>query len=368
MLKKIVEFITLSEIGGAQIVLKNIVENLKSDYKFYLITSGEGFLVNYFKDIPEIEVIVLKNLKRKISIKKDFLCIIELYKVLREIKPDIVHAHSSKAGFLIRLFKFMNFDFKVFFTVHGFISATYSSKLAISFMDFIEKTTSSLVDHFIFVSENDSKVALNKGWKMNNYTIIYNGIEKVRQKHNSILSKLVDENKNKMIFGTVARLSKQKNPLKLLNLINNNREEFNDKFFIWIGSGNLETKCREFVKENDLERYIYFTGKIIDANKHVNYFDIFYLLSSWECLPISIIEALQQGLPILATDVGGVSEMVTKKNGILLSKNYREKEFLESLNALSYEDLNDMSNNSIRIYKENFTLNNMIRKYNIIFN
>jgi glycosyltransferase involved in cell wall biosynthesis len=262
----------------------------------------------------------------------------------------------------------MNFDFKVFFTVHGFISATYSSKLSISFMDFIEKTTSSLVDHFIFVSENDSKVALNKGWKMNNYTIIYNGIEEVRQKYNLILSKLVDENKNKMIFGTVARLSKQKNPLKLLNLINNNREEFNDKFFIWIGSGNLETKCREFVKENDLKRYIYFTGKIIDANKHVNYFDIFYLLSSWECLPISIIEALQQGLPILATDVGGVSEMVTEMNGILLPKDYSEKDFLESIDVLSCEKIKDMSNNSVRIYKENFTLKKMIKKYNNIFN
>jgi len=365
--KKIVEFITLSEIGGAQIVLQKIIENLKSNYKFYLITSGEDFLVDFFKDIPEVEVIVLKNLQRKISIKKDFLCFIELYKILRDIKPDIVHAHSSKAGFLIRLFKFMNFDFEVFFTVHGFISSTYSSKTAILLMDFIEKITSSLVDHFIFVSENDSMVALDKGWKIKDYKVIYNGIEEVRQENNRVLSKLVEENNNKMIFGTVARLSKQKNPLKLLNLINNNPEEFNDKFFIWIGSGNLEDECREFVEENNLERNINFTGKIMDANKYVKYFDVFYLLSSWECLPISIIEALQQGLPILATDVGGVSEMVTELNGILLTKNYNEKEFLESINALSYETINNMSNNSVRIYKENFTLKKMIQKYNNIF-
>lgn len=368
-MKTIVEFITLSEIGGAQIVVKNIIDNLKNKFNFYLVTSGRDYLVKYFENDPQVEVLLLDNLFREVSLINDIKSIIEFNKIINKINPDIIHAHSSKAGMISKIIKFFNRESKLYFTVHGFASSSISSNLKSKIFDYIEKQTSFIIDKSIFVSNNDLKYAKKTGWSSKEMEVIYNGIEKINWSSKNLLqNKILENNKEKKIGVTIARLSKQKNPIKFLKFLKEERSKLYNFFFIWIGEGPLESQCRQYIEENDLKDLIYLTGKIVNAKKYIKKFDFFFLLSLWECLPVSIIEALQAKLPIIATNVGGVNEMVDKKNGILIPKNYYHNDLLKALNLIYNNNLNEMKNNSFYKYKKNFKINKMTKEYLRIFN
>jgi glycosyltransferase involved in cell wall biosynthesis len=369
-MKKIVEFITLSEIGGAQQVVFNIIDGLKNKYKFYLITSGDGYLVKKLYNEQNVEVIKLENLKRNISFLDDLKTFLEFKKIIKDINPDIIHAHSSKAGLFSKLLKLFPVRFNLLFTLHGFADNVYENKLLKFLVDSEEKFTANLVDEFIFVSKRDRKLALEKKWPIKNNSVIYNGIDKIEWSENAKIEKIIKKMKdqNKLIGVNISRLSKQKNPVKFIEFLNRNKDKLNQFYFIWIGNGNLDEKCKNLIENYNLSEMIYLTGKVIDAKKHIKNFDFFYLVSLWECLPISIIEALQASLPIVSTNVGGISEMVEdKENGVLINKDYLDKELIRALKFIYTSDKLEFGNLSKKIYKDKFTLEQMINSHDNLF-
>ena len=113
------------------------------------------------------------------------------------------------------------------------------------------------------------------------------------------------------IIGNVGRLDRQKNPLRFIEIANKVLEKDSSFLFVWIGDGNLKDKIKnlDFNKEK-----IKFLGFIKDPYEYIKDFDLFLMSSDLEGTPLALIEALKLGVPILSTDVGGISEIIGKKN------------------------------------------------------
>jgi len=115
--------------------------------------------------------------------------------------------------------------------------------------------------------------------------------------------------------GNVARLDPQKNPLRFLKIAKEVLKERDDVIFVWIGGSVVEDfygkKVMEFLEENPwMKQKVFFMPFRKDATKLMADFDVFLLTSDDEGMPLVVLEALNQGIPVVSTDVGCVGEMV----------------------------------------------------------
>lgn len=264
----------------------------------------------FSKGITLIEL----DMIREFSIVKDLSSLINLYKTLKKINPDVVHLHSSKAGALGRLACFMLFNkkIKVFYTPHGysFIREDISSFSKKTYW-YIEKLIQKLFGGTI-IACGDTEYVLSK--KIGKSILNRNGISV------SEIQKHVSEYKNqKLTIGIVARITFARNP----TLFNDIALLFPEYDFVWIGDGELIGKITA--------SNIRITGWFMDSEKvffELNKIDVYLQTSLWEGLPIAVLEAMAMSKPVIATDIIGNKDLViTNKTGFLFNninelKNY----------------------------------------------
>ncbi|EPY7710145.1 glycosyltransferase family 4 protein [Bacillus pacificus] len=347
---KILYVITRSDWGGAQAHLFDLIREAKQKgYSCSVVVGEEGEFFNRVKELG-VYPIYLKNLVHPIHPLKDFMATIKLKRIINEIKPDVIHLHSSKAGVIGRIAGAMS-KVPVIFTAHGwaFSEGVSSKRKAIAIP--IEKGMGYLSDNIICVSEYDKRLALqNKISTSRKLVTIYNGV-KDKQIHENNSSK-----KNgilKVIM--VARFSYPKDYETLIRAV--------DALDIPIevnllGNGDLQDQMKKLANDLGVCNKVNFLGMQRDVTKYLAESDVFILTTNYEGLPISIIEAMQQSLPIIATNVGGVGELVEHgKNGFLIAKQDVKGvvKYLEKFN----EDrilAKQMGKVSRRKYEESFDL------------
>jgi len=339
---------TSSPLGGAQMVLKENV--LNNSFNNIVITGNDGILVNILRK-KGVKVIILKHLKRDFSL----LDIIVLYKiivVIKKEKVDFVVSHSSKIGVIARLACFLT-NTKNAFTVHGWSFSNDKSSLSSTFYLLIEKFMRIFSDHYILVSKYDQRIGVkNKIISTNNSTLIYNGSQDLN------IGKSIREKSEKIIISFVARFSYQKDHdtlFKALSLLN--QDQLNNLSIKLIGDGDLYDEYIEKSTNMNFNNSLTFIGETENVGKYLNSSDLFMLISNYEGLPVSIIEALSVGLPIIASDVGGVNELVKDQiNGFLVPKNDELKlaEVLKDIIINKSINLKNMGEESRFLYELKF--------------
>jgi len=354
---RIVEIITKSEpVGGAQMVLFNLVSYLKKEHEIYVIVGDEGRLS---KDLERIGVdcIILSSLKREISPLNDIKAYRGLKKILKELKPDIVATHSSKAGYLGRLvcskLKISNI-----FTVHGwaFTSGVPFMKRSIYLM--LEKLVGLYTDHIITVSDFDRKLGLKyKIVKSTQIETIHNGTPDFRNDNNP-------KNNGQFRAVMVARFQDQKDHLTLFKALK--RLKHLPVVVDLIGDGPRQKEFEILARKWEIENKVNFLGSKDDVAPFLNGSDIFLLISNYEGLPLSICEAMSCALPIIASDVGGVNEMINEGgNGYLIPKGNDEL-LSDKLSYLisSPELVHRMGLESRKTFEEKFSIQQMVSATN----
>ena len=143
----------------------------------------------------------------------------------------------------------------------------------------------------------------------------------------------------------------------------------NDDFdFIFVGDGELYPIATKMVKDNNLQKRIKLVGWQNDILNWLDKFDVFLLFSKWEGLPLSILDAMAYGLPIIASDIKGNRELVNKDCGILIDPNDIES-LVEVI--LNFENnfllMKEMGNNSRKYVSKNFSFENFIGSYKKIY-
>jgi glycosyltransferase involved in cell wall biosynthesis len=298
--------ITRSDLGGAQMHVSQLLLALKDRSKCWLITGQGGWLTGKARGLG-VPVAVLPQLVRQISPWKDLRALLNLYVLMRRLKPAVVSLHSTKAGLLGRVAARLAGVDVVVFTAHGWVftegAPWWRRRLGVA----VERLAARLASKIVCVSEYDKDLALR--WKVapgHKLTVIHNGADP-----QPFLCKAESASaglREPAVITTVGRLSPPKAPLVLLEALRN----LNGRPFraLLVGDGPQREKVESLIGRAELADRVVLMGERRDIPEILRSSDIF-VLSSWsEGLPRAVIEAMVAGLPVIASSVGGVPELV----------------------------------------------------------
>ena len=331
--KRILFLITQSELGGAQRFLFNLTSHLDKDTYELLVavgSSGNGDFLRVLK-AGGIPCQTLKFLKREPTLS-DVKAIFEIRSLIKSYSTDILFLNSSKAGFigsLAAIFPTRINAVKVVYRIGGWSFNDPSPKWKRWLWIFLEWLSAKWKDVVIVNNQHDLDQAKKLKIRPRRQTVlIHNGIEVYKldlmQKEEARI-RLIEKaakfsGRNilaKNIIGTIANFY----PTKGLEYLIQAADYLNDDdsvFFI-VGDGELRPELEKMIREKGLERKVFLLGQIPDAYRLLPAFDVFVLPSVKEGFPWALIEAMSAKLPVIATEVGAVTEIVDDhKNGLLV--------------------------------------------------
>ncbi len=323
MKKKILYIITKGNFGGAQRYVYDLASNLSKDQFEIAVALGEGEILEQKLQEKGIRVISLQNSKRDVILTQDFKLFFELLRLLKKEKPHIVHLNSSKVGVLGALAARLSGVKKIIFTAHGFAfneKRPWLQKLAIKFLSWL---TLMLSTESIAVSEKECKQVEKWLFILGKIQLVHNGANKpefkdrdsARKEIETILKKPDLFSKYKYVVGSIGELTKNKAHCLGLKAFKENPEIA----WVIIGEGEERFKLEQIIKEKNISN-VFLAGFVPNASYLLPAFDIFLLPSIKEGLPYVILEAGLASLPIIATNVGGIPEIISEENGILIPK------------------------------------------------
>lgn len=302
--------ITLAELGGAQTHVASLLSGVMPYFDTQLVVGVDGPLGDHARKLGA-RVHVLKSLRREIDIGADALAVREFRQLLAHIQPDLVHAHSSKAGMVARVASRLQRT-PCIFTAHGWGFMPGISPRRRWLVLALEAALAPLSAAIITVSKYDDNLAARyRVGRSSQRTVILNGLE------DSPLRASPD--KPKPIVAMAARFQMQKDHETLVRAFECVAAP--DARLMLIGGGPGVQQTRQLVSSLGMEQRVEFLGDRLDVPELLTTVQVFVLLSHYEGLPISILEAMRAGLPVIATRVGGVPEEVDHGHtGYLVSR------------------------------------------------
>jgi len=313
-MKKLAYIITSSDWGGAQHYVFDLAKSLKEEFEVLICAGLNNKKIDGLLDKAEkmdIKTYTFTNIVRKINIIKDIKALFEIAIFYNIEKPDIVHLNSSKAGILGSLAKILSsYKPKIIYTVHGWVFTEPMNIFKKRLYICLEKLASKFRDQIIVLSDSEKQIALDyKICKENKLVIIKNAISTIDFYNKSVAKELLGLPKDKIIIGTISNYYKTKG-LKYLVQAGLQLKDF---YFVIIGDGPEKEGITA-------SKNIKLLGYMPDASKYLYAFDVFVLSSLKEGYPYVITEAMYAGLPIVATKVGAIEEILKNyKNKILIN-------------------------------------------------
>jgi glycosyltransferase involved in cell wall biosynthesis len=310
---KVVHIVTRMNTGGVAVLIGNLMKGLDPNkFDLTLITgicdsTEEDYLEKIATSIPFSKV---ESLQRAISPRQDFVTFIKLWKILRTIKPDIVHTHTSKAGLIGRtVSRFAAPSAKRVHTFHGHLLDGYFSpaktKLITNLESSLSKKTHALIAMGNQVKNDLLKVGVGSESK---FSVFFPGLKPavINSKDNSKKSLGMDSSLTTCLF--VGRLTQIKRPDRLLDaiaLLKSNGVQFE---FLIAGDGELSEYVSTRISKEELP--VKTLGWVKDTSLAFSASDIMVLCSDNEAVSLVLIEGSQYGLPLVSTNVGSVSDVV----------------------------------------------------------
>lgn len=308
--KKVVIISSNSDEAGAPRHCETLIKALSGRYDFTFISGGKG-PVHHRLCSSGVNTVWIPGLRSEINPFRDLFCFLAIFIALLRMRPDIVHLHSAKAGLLGRIIATL-INIPTIYTFHGF-PWRGMSKIRQKVIFGIEKFFSRLRDiDFILVSENMKREAEEKlGIAPVKLHVIHNGVEKNENMASHDYSEGL-----KIIMP--ARVCSAKDHETLLKAV----RDLDFPFELTLcGAGTNEANFVDSARicaGRNFEK-IQFLGERSDVPHIMSHHNLLVLSSHFEALPLSIIEAMACALPVVASDVGGVSELVSKESGKLFA-------------------------------------------------
>jgi len=360
------------ELGGAQKQLLSLISHLdKSQYNIYLFTAKDGRLMKEALSLNDIRVIQSKFLERSINFINDFLAFTEICSFIKKNNIDVVHTHGSKAGILGRFAAKCTGVKALLHTVHGWSFNDYQAPFLRRLFIWLEKLCARFSDKIIVVSEYDKKKGLIKRIGEDaQYCIIHYGINHLEFRNKDInLKRELDIGNHDLVVGMVACFKPQKSPLVFIEVARRVSRIVPGCRFLLIGDGVLRKKIEEQIVKLGLSNNVILTGWRSDIPGILSSIDIFLLTSLWEGVPISVLEAMAAAKPVVATDTGGITEVITDQiNGYLVSTKNITGLSEKIIALLSNEELREqIGQNARRSLDNRFRIENMVRDTSALY-
>ncbi len=401
---KILYIITKSNFGGAQKYVYDLSTNLDTKRFNVVVAMGGNGVLKDKLDRAGIKTIVLDKLSRDVNTKNDIAVFFELLELFKKEMPDIVHLNSSKTGGLgaftgrvynilskINLLKSENHKLKkyrpkttIIFTAHGWAFNEARGGTQRILIKLLSWVTIFLCHRVIAVSEHDERQGRAMPLVGNKVVMVHNGISEIDFKNkeearDNLLGNSAHGLREDAIFvGTIAEVHKNKGIFvaikALMQLATNSGKDrpfrnrkgrsFPEFALVIIGEGEERENLEKFVKECGLNKNVFFVGHKENASSLLKAFDIFLLSSFKEGLPYVLLEAGMAKLPIVASEVGGIPEIIDDmESGVLIKTNNAE----EIAKAIAYltenkENMKKLGRNIHEKIAKKFSTDQMLEK------
>jgi glycosyltransferase involved in cell wall biosynthesis len=262
------------------------------------------------------------DMVREISLLSDLRAFRRLYRIFKERKPDIVHAHSSKAGFLARVAAWAAGVKRIYYSPRGYsFLQTDRSAFIQGFYRILESFASSFGE---IVAVSESEAALARGL----------GAKKVWTVRDAYLGKVhagaeKKAGKRPVTVCASGRLSFARHPEAFVRLAQRLTDARNGVKCVWIGGGEIQPLMEEMIRDLGLTGKLEVTGWVPheEALRRTAQADVFVHYSRWDSIPNSVLEAMACGLPVVASAIPGNRGLVREGETGLLAAT--EAELLE---------------------------------------
>lgn len=323
--------------GGVDRYLQMLLKYLDKDKFDNIVVLSQDFrksdydgLVSAFEQIEMTRAIGTNDLK----------AILEVRRLIKKYHPNIVYAHSSKAGAIARIADIGVYNHCIY-NPHGWAFNMKTSNKKKALYTLIERIAAPFCEKIVCISEAERKSALNKKICNNNkLQVIYNGVDIDAYEngpHGEIKRKDLGIPNNAFVIGMVGRISPQKAPdvfVKVAKLI---KENIQDSHFIIVGNGELEDKIMRYAERNGLADSLHITGWVDNPMSYVELLDVACLLSRWEGFGLVLPEYMMASKPIVASNIDAIPEIIKNgENGLLVK----------------VDDIVETSEAILRIYKD----------------
>lgn len=318
---KIVRILGRLNIGGPAIHAVLLTEGLnEGPFRSILVTGTIGKSEGDMLHVAErwnIVPLFIPELGREISWRDDFVALWKLYRILARERPDIVHTHTAKAGALGRVAAVLaRVPIKIH-TFHGHVFHDYFSPLKTQLFLVIERILALFTTRIIAISETQ-KTELSGRYRIaahEKFAVIPIGLDlaPLHQCHVGPDRRVPKGDEQGVVIGFVGRLVPVKNPsmaIRAFERLLRNRVSGPHLRLVVAGDGELRPALEEQVRHAGLEAHIQFIGWQKDVAALYSQFDLVILTSLNEGTPVALIEAMAAGLPFVATQVGGMPDLM----------------------------------------------------------
>lgn len=322
--KKIKVLHVAEAAGGVEKYLEDLFKYSDSDKFENILICSQNYECQKFK--PLVKKIITIKMAHQVDVILDLKAESTIRKVIQQENPDIVYAHSSKAGALARIAN-IGINNKVIYNPHGwaFNEDKIGVKKQVKHILFknIEKIETRFTDKIICISSFEKKTALNNHIAPEEkLQVMYSGIDfdnfrqvsKVRKNYLKIPE-------NSFIVGMVARITETKAPDIFIDAAKIIKKAIPNAFLL-VGDGDMRSIIEKKIKKYNLTDSCVITGWVDDVSDYMQLMDVGTLLSRWEGFGLVLPEYMYSRVPIVATNICGIPDVIKNNyNGILVKVN-----------------------------------------------
>ncbi|MBT6231382.1 MAG: glycosyltransferase, partial [Candidatus Scalindua sp.] len=348
----IIEISCRSDIGGGPEQLFKIITNLKNVFNFYCACPDQK---PYYNKIINEGVPVFKLPHRRFEIKP----FLGLLKWTKTNNIMIVHSHGRGAGVYARLLKLFNWQLKVVHHFHGIHSERNGLAL------FAARALGILTAKFVLVSRSEQQIALKYGLaSISKCVLIENGIqigngkniEKEELPVPDVFCEIVPP--DSFVIGMLSRFDIIKNIPYAIRNLSHYMKNHDDVFLIIGGDGEVRRAIEHTISEYNLQNKVILLGFIKDIKHFFSLIDIYLNTSHGEAFGFSTVEAMKYGVPVVASNVYGNSDVIDDNNTGLLFPLDKPVLLAEKINILKNDKkaYDRLTKGASRIFKKRFNL------------
>lgn len=365
---KIALLATVVEYGGSEKVILTLIKNIDSSL-FELVpvifTRPEQANGVFFKELNKTGITYHKIYvnKHKLKYLNPFMNIVEAYKLLKKEKFDIVHTNGYRADFL-GIFLALLTGLPIISTCHGYISNDTALKL----YNRLNYLVLRFFDKILAVSEGIKEQLVRNGVPESSLEVVLNAVQMDSDtesllRHRKEKRELFCTDENDFLIGYIGRLSKEKGIRYLIEACAKLDKVGLPLKVLVIGDGPQRDDLEKLAQKNGLQNKVFFLGFLSDVENWMPAIDVFVLPSLTEGTPMALLEAMAMGVPVVATNVGGVPDIINNGvNGILVESQDSDN-LARTLNDLFQHprEMKIMSDNARETIKNQFNVYNWCR-------
>ena len=307
--KKVLHIALIHGGGGVEAYVKMMLQHTEECFENILVCSSD-----FTRDIGENTKRYNVDVPREISVKSDLSAVKRIRKIIRQEEPDVIYCHSSMAGAVGRVAA-IGLGKKVLYNPHGWaFEMKGSGKKALLFAA-IERFLGLFTTKIITISNYEKQRALAKKiCSEKKIRVILNGIDLQLPCKIPFTREELGFNQGDFLVACCGRISRSKDPILFAQVAEKIAKKCSRARFLWIGDGEDRAAFEEKLKACGVDDKTYVTGMIDNPRAYMGLADICVLFSRWEGFGLVLAEYMLMGKPVVATDVGGISEVV--ENGV----------------------------------------------------